>query len=135
MLQLGFFFFLLGIVLENAFHFFDGVFVVVLEDLLASQRNLLFEHLLIVSQQELKPVALAVHLYFDVQCVVNFLVLLLNVGHKVFGFVVELELIYKGLEELPYLGDENNYDSDNDQVEECQLDYQKEDVYEQEENG
>ena len=66
---------------------------------------------------------------------VNFLVLLLNVGHEVFSFVVKLELIYKGLEELPYLGDENNYDSDDDQVEECQLDYQKEDVYEQEENG
>lgn len=132
---LGFFFFLLSIVLQNTFHFFDCMLVVVLENLLASQSNLLFEHLFVISQEELKPVALSVYLYFDVKRVVNCLILLFDEGHKVFGFVIKLKLIYKGLEELPYLGDEDDYDSNNNKVEKCELDDQKEEVYEQEENS
>ena len=69
----------------------------VLEDLLASDGNLLLEHLLVVSQKELKPVAFSVVLDLDLQGVVNSLVLLFDEGNKVLGLVIKLELVYEGL--------------------------------------
>lgn len=69
----------------------------VLEDLLASDSDLLLEHLLVISQQELKPVAFSVVLDLDLQGVVNSLVLLFDEGNKVLGLVIKLELVYEGL--------------------------------------
>ena len=96
---------------------------------------MLLKHLLVISQQELKPVSLSVSLDLNVKSVVNCLVLLFDKGNEVLGLVVELEFIYEGLKELPYLSDKDKYDTDNHKVEECQLDDQEETIYKQEEHN
>ena len=94
----------------------------ILEDLLTAVGDLGLEHLLVVSQQELEPVALPVGLNIDAQVLVNRLVLALNEGVEVFGPVAELEFLFEGLEELVDLRHGQPDDAQDHKVEQRQLD-------------
>ena len=120
------FFLFFGVVGQDPLHLLDLVGVSFLEDLLSTECNFLLEHLFVVDQDKLKPVALTVIVNIDSKILVNSVVLLLDEGHEVLCLVVELILLLEGLQELEDLGNDNHNYSDDNQVEQSKLDDQEE---------
>ena len=79
-------------------------------------------------QEELKPEAFSLGNDFDVECLVDVCVLLLDEIVKVMRLVVELELPPERVLQLPELVDELQDDAQDDQVEERQLNNQQTEV-------
>jgi hypothetical protein len=115
-------FLLLRVVLQNFLHFFDRERFLLLEDFLPSLRDLVFEHLVVVSQQEVQPVSFSVCLDLNAEIVVNSLILLLNEGKEVLCSIVKLSLFFESLEELVHFEHEHPNYADYHKVEQRQLD-------------
>jgi len=88
--------------------------VTLLEDCLSSLCDFLLEHLFVITEQELKPVAFSVRLNLNSEVKVDSLVLLFNVSEEIFCLIVKLEFLLECFETLEDLGDKHNDDSQND---------------------
>ena len=98
--------FVFAVVVQNLLHLVNFLLVVrLVEDLLATVSDQLLEHLFLFTQKELKPEAFSLSNDFDVECLVDVGVLLLDEIVEVVCLVVELELPPESILQLPELVD------------------------------
>ena len=90
----------------------------VVADLVPASVDKLLEHLLFFAEQEFEPQALALGDDFNVEILIDFVVLLVDELLEVISLVIELELPADGVKQPVQVVDDLDENSHDDQVEE-----------------
>ena len=117
-----------SIIIEDLFHFFNSLSVLIFENLLSSVSDHLLKHVLIFDEEEFEPAAFTFIFNFDFHWTVNEFILLLDEFGKLFSPICESALPSDSFDKLENLPDENKENTEDDQIEKCKLDNQEENV-------